>query len=191
MKKLIITDCFGVVTSELAPVWFAKRFPKKQAQELKERYFGNADLGGKSILQLMDDLSNGLGIEKSVIIKEFTEIFSLNVELLRYLREIKLNRSDCDVVLLSNAPQGLVESIFEKYGLYPYFDKVFVSWRYGIAKPNKRFYRLCLEETGGDYGEIFMIDDNPKNLENLSELNITPVLYVGNNKLFAYLDGKL
>ena len=115
----------------------------------------------------------------------------MNVELLRYLREIKLNRSDCDVVLLSNAPQGLVESIFEKYGLYPYFDKVFVSWRYGIAKPDKRFYQLCLEETGGDYDEIFMIDDNPKNLENLSELNITPVLYVGNGELFAYLDGKL
>ena len=75
MKNLIIFDCFGVLTSELAPVWFGKRFEPQQAKELKERYFGNADLGGKTINELMDDLARGLNIDRAVIIREFTEIF--------------------------------------------------------------------------------------------------------------------
>lgn len=191
MKNLIIFDCFGVLTSELAPVWFGKRFPPQQAKELKERYFGNADLGGKTISQLMDDLSSGLSIDKNVIIREFTEIFSLNVELLSYIRNLKLNRPDYDVALLSNAPQGLVESIFNEFGLYRRFDKIFISWQYKTAKPDRRFYEICLKGMGAKYGKIFMIDDNPTNLTGLTEMGITPVLFTNNAGLFAFLDGEL
>ncbi len=191
MKNLIIFDCFGVLTSELAPVWFGKRFEPQQAKELKERYFGNADLGGKTINELMDDLARGLNIDRAVIIREFTEIFSLNVELLNYIRGLKRDRNDCDIALLSNAPKGLVESINKKYGLHRCFDKTFVSWQYGTAKPDRRFYEICINGMGAEYVKIFMIDDNQINLKGLSEMGITPVLFTNNTELFALLDGEI
>lgn len=191
MKKLFIFDCFGVLVGELAPIWFAKRYEPQKASELKQLYFGNADLGERTVSQLFDDLSAGLGIDKNVIIREFTEIFTINDELFARLEHWQEKYPQHDFVLLSNAPQGLVERIFDKYGFYKYFNKTFVSWQYKMAKPNREFYKLCVTQMNANYDKVFMIDDNSNNINGLEEIGITPVLYRNNEQLFERIEAEL
>lgn len=186
MKNLYMMDCFGVLVGELAPVWFAKRFEPRKAREMKDFYFGGADRGEKDIKTLIRDISVGLGIDKDVIVQELSEIFNVNQELFDYLKVLKKRGND--VILVSNAPEGLVESIFDAYDFRKYFDNVFVSWKYKTAKPDLDYYRLCLSLNGGNYDKIFMIDDNEANLKGLAEIGVIPVLFRGNEALFKRLE---
>jgi FMN phosphatase YigB (HAD superfamily) len=182
MKKntLIIFDCFGVITSEIAPIWFNNRYQKDEAKALKEKYFGGADRGTKNISELVSDLSNGLNIPREIIIKEWKEIFSVNYELIEYIKVLK---EKYYIALLSNAPEGLVESILDKYNLHNLFDRIFISSTYLMAKPDREFYELCIDSF--EFVErIYMIDDNDKNLINLDLLGIKAIKFVSNEELF-------
>ncbi len=186
MKKLYMFDCFGVLIGELAPIWFSKRYPPEEAIQLKDFYFNSADSGEKDMKTLISDLSTGLNIERDVIVKEFEEIFTINYELFDYLKVLKKRGND--IILVSNAPEGLVESIFSSFDLYKYFDNVFVSWKYKMIKPNLEYYKLCLSINNGTYDKVFMIDDNQNNLNNLESIGVTPIHFVNNENLIKELE---
>ena len=182
-KTLFIFDCFGVITSEIAPIWFASRYPEEEAKRLKEAYFAGADRGEKSIGELIDRLSSGLNIPRNEIIDDWKKIFTVNYDLINLIKELKSKHS---IALLSNAPLGLVEAIISTYNLENLFDKVFISSHYKMAKPDKEFYRLCMDGFK-DANSYYMIDDNIKNLSVLSELNINTHLFKSNEGLIEYL----
>ena len=90
---------------------------------------------------------------------------------------IKKLRGTADIALLSNAPLGLVERIFDEYGLTCLFDKMVVSSAIKLAKPDPEIYRYCVAQFDREYDEIYMIDDNSANLEPLEAMGITPILF--------------
>ena len=186
MKNLLIFDCFGVVCSEIAPVWFARHFEETEAKRLKAQYFAGADRGDTDIETLIDRLAQGLGFDADDIRREWGEIFSLNRSLLEYIQQI---RREHYVALLSNAPQGLVERIFDHFDLWKEFDRVFISSHYRMAKPDGAFYQLCLDAFRGQYDRAFMIDDNTVNLQGLEQIGITPVHFTSNAALLQALKG--
>lgn len=188
MKNLIIFDCFGVICSEIAPTWFARHFEETEAKRLKAQYFSGADRGETDIDTLIARLAQGLGFSEAEIRREWGEIFSLNRPLLDYIRTL---REDHHVALLSNAPVGLVERIFDHYDLEPLFDRVFISSHYRMAKPDREFYLLCTDTFRGQYDRAFMIDDNMTNLEGLEEISITPIRFTSNEEMFTQLEREL
>ncbi len=185
MKKniLLIFDCFGVVVAEIAPVWFESRFPVEEAKVLKEKYFQGADLGDVSISELLDRVSGDLGIPRETIIGEWESIFKVNYELADLIGRLKENYH---IALLSNAPLGLVEKILEEFDLAGIFDKTFISANHRMAKPDKAFYKLCIDSFG-KMDAIYMIDGNPTNLSGLDSLNIRPHLFRSNDLFLEYL----
>ena len=182
-KTLFIFDCFGVITSEIAPIWFASRYPADEAKKLKEMYFAGADRGDKTIGELVDGLSLGLNIPREEIIEDWKRIFTVNFDLINLIRELKKNHN---IALLSNAPCGLVEAIVDKYEIGDLFDKIFISSHYKMSKPDRGFYRLCMDSFD-NIDSFYMIDDNFKNLDGLSELNIKTHLFKTNELLKDYL----
>ena len=186
MKNLYIFDCFGVVCSEIAPVWFGCHFEQEEAKRLKAHYFAGADRGDTDIETLIDRLAAGLGFDADDIRREWGEIFSLNRELLEYIDGL---RQEHHVALLSNAPEGLVERIFDHFDLWNRFDRVFISSHYRMAKPDRAFYQLCLDAFCGQYARAFMIDDNRANLDGLEQIGITPIRFVSNTALLQELKG--
>ena len=188
MKNLLIFDCFGVVCSEIAPVWFGQHFEPEEAKRLKSLYFARADRGDTDIETLIERLAVGLGFDAEDIRREWGEVFSLNHPL---LDKIRLLRREHHVALLSNAPEGLVERIFDHFGLWEQFDRVFISSHYHMAKPDREFYGLCLNAFDGQYDRAFMIDDNLANLDGLEPIGITPIHFTSNEALFAQLEQEL
>lgn len=183
-EKLIIFDCFGVIFEEVAPTFLKKFLAEDKALIIKEELFVPADLGKISYDELLTNMAKVLGVDKEEMIKEWNSMFILRESILPIIKALGEKH---DVILLSNAPLGVVEDAFEKNGLTPLFKKMFISCNLGLAKPDKEIYLHCVREMGKSYDEIYMVDDNWSNLEHLSEIGITPIHYKGDDSVFDKL----
>ncbi len=173
-NRLIIFDCFGVVFGEVAPIFFKKHFPPEQAAILKEKFFVPADLGLVTYDELFDNISEELGMNKDDILTEWNSIIHLNEEIIPVIKELK---KSADVILLSNAVESFVERIFEEHGITDLFDKVFISCYLKMAKPDPAIYQYAVSQMNKAYDEIYMIDDNIVNVENLYKIGIKGIQY--------------
>ncbi len=183
-EKLIVFDCFGVIFEEVAPTFLKKYIPDEKALVLKEELFVPADLGKISYDKLLTNMANAIGTDKEKMLIEWNSMFVLRKAILPYIKALGERH---DVILLSNAPLGVVEEHFEKHGLVPLFKKMFISCNLGLAKPDKEIYLHCVREMGKNYDEVYMVDDNWSNLEKLPEIGITPVHYKGDDSVLEAL----
>ena len=183
-EKLIIFDCFGVIFEEVAPTFLKKFLDENKALTIKEELFVPADLGQISYDELLDNMAKALKLDKAKMVEEWNSMFIPRTSILPVVKALGERH---DVILLSNAPYGVVEEQFEKHGLTPLFKKMFISCNLGLAKPDKEIYLHCVRETGKSYDEIYMIDDNWGNLEHLPEIGITPIHYKGDDKVLEVL----
>lgn len=180
-NELIIFDFFGVFCTEVAPVWFASRYEPEEAMRLKDKYFVKADLGEVTMDDLFCEMSADLGIPVEVIKAEWAPLFVLNFPLFDYVEKL---RQHYTVVLLSNAPLGLLDDLLDSNDLRKYFEKVFISCHMKIAKPNLEIYRRCIDSFSHKFDKIYMVDDNIKNLKPLDEIGVTPILFKDNDDVF-------
>ena len=168
-RKLIIFDCFGVIFGEIAPNFFARHFQGDEAKSLKDKYFIPADMGLISQDELFTLMAEELAMDKQTILSEWEELIKLNENMPAVIEALGRKY---DIALLSNAPEGFVERLMKEYNLGHLFDKMFISSALKMAKPDPEIYRHCLCAFGKEYDEIYMIDDNLKNLEVLPDLGI-------------------
>ncbi|MBQ8209854.1 MAG: HAD-IA family hydrolase [Clostridia bacterium] len=171
-KRLIIFDCFGVIFDEIAPIFFNKYLPEEKAAEVKEKIFVPADLGLIPYEQIFEEISKALDMDKNSIIEEWEGLIHLNEDMIPVIKKLGEN---ADIALLSNAPLGFVERIFEENSLAPLFDKIVISCNIKMSKPDPEIYKYCVAQFNKNYDKIYMIDDNIKNLEHLPELGIIPI----------------
>ncbi|MBE6773824.1 MAG: HAD family hydrolase [Ruminococcaceae bacterium] len=183
-EKLIIFDCFGVIFEEVAPTFLKKFLAEDKALIIKEELFVPADLGQITYDELLTNMARVLEVDKAEMTEEWNAMFILRKSILPVIKALGKKH---DVILLSNAPLGVVEEAFEKHGLTPLFKRMFISCNLGLAKPDKEIYLHCVREMGKNYDEIYMIDDNWSNLEHLPEIGITPVHFKGDDSLLEML----
>lgn len=179
-KTLIIFDFYGVVGGEISPRWFRNHFSDEEASVLKEKYFVPADLGKYTIEETLQNMANDLGFKYEDILAEFKSYVVLNTKLLDYIKELRKNYT---VALLSNAAEGIYELFFPGLKLEEHFDKVFLSFKYKIVKPDFRFYNLCVSSFNETFEQVIMIDDNINNVKDLNKINIKGILFKNNNDL--------
>lgn len=171
---LIIFDCFGVIFEDIAPPFLEKHLPKERVSEVKEKLFPPADRGDITYDRLLSDMAEALKLDRKEMEKEWNSMFILKEDTVSLIRKLKENYS---VALLSNAPESVVEDLFEKHKITELFDKIFVSHKYGLVKPQKEFYELCVNSFETKFEKVYMIDDNITNLIGLPEIGITPILF--------------
>ncbi len=179
-NKLVIFDCFGVIFDEIAPVFFRRHFDEETAKVLKDKYFIPADMGEITREELFDRMSCDLGMKKEDILTEWEGLIHLRPYMVEEIGKI---RETADVALLSNAPLGFVERIFEENGITGLFDRIFVSSNLKMAKPDPKIYLHCVSSFGKVYEEIYMVDDSLPNVEKLGELGIIGVHFKGKESL--------
>ena len=105
-------DCFGVVSSIVLPVWFKKKFCEQKGAELSDYYCQRGDRGELSLKQIALSVANDHKLNQKKILTEWVKTAKLNNELVDFIIELKANN---EVVLASNAANGLVESVFKKH----------------------------------------------------------------------------
>ncbi len=185
MKRLIIFDFFGVLGGELSPKWFGRHFNEEEAKVLKDKYFIPADNGEYTIVETLERMAGDLGFKYEDILNEFKENVYRNEELFNYLIKLRKNNT---VALLSNAALGIFDLFYPNLDLNKYFDKVFISAYHNMQKPDLNFYLKAINSFDNEFDEIYMIDDNIKNICHLNEINVKGILYKNNKDLFNNLN---
>ena len=171
-NKLVIFDCFGVIFDEVASRFFRMHFDEETARVLKDKFFVPADLGEITCEELFSGMAQELGMKKEDILEEWNQLINIRPYM---IKEIENIREKADVALLSNAPLGFVEKLFEENGITHLFDKIFISCNLKMAKPDPAIYLHCIASFNKEYEEIYMIDDSLFNVENLGEIGIIGV----------------
>ncbi len=174
MQNLYIFDCFGVVVSDVSTLWMNKHFSAEQQQYARTEIYRKVDCGLLSFDKSFDILADMCKMTKEEVLSEWNGCIYPLPETLKILSQLKRRGK---VALLSNASEDYIEELFTRFDLYKYFDKLFVSAHYGYAKPDKQFYKICLDSFSENFDKVYFTDDNPKNLEGLEDLGITPILF--------------
>lgn len=91
---------------------------------------------------------------------------------LKFLEALK---QSYNLFMLSNTnplAMKIVNPMFEAEGknIKFYFNKLYLSYQLGVAKPNNEIFQLMTSDAGFLPEETLFIDDSPKNLESASRL---------------------
>lgn len=161
MKKLLVFDCFGVLYEEVAPRLFAKYVSKEKVNEILARDFPSLDMGDKDFDDFYPSWSEELGVSVEELKARWAEMFMPKEAT---FDRIKSLQDEYDSIILSNAPNGVVERLFANNGKADLFKRIFVSSAIKLIKPNRDIYEYVENQFKGQYASFTMIDDKEKNL---------------------------
>lgn len=153
----------------------------------KELFINKNVFPSKELIKDTAHLFRILSIEK-------LELYSGALDLLKNLKS-----NNKKIFLLTNAQKAFTLYELELLGIKNYFNEIFYSSDYKIAKPNQDFYKTLLTKYNLNVRETIMIgndyfcDINPANKLNLDTLyihsNISPELTCEINSTYKILDG--
>jgi putative hydrolase of the HAD superfamily len=171
--KVILFDCFGVLSSPVYSTIFEKYFSDQiERQEWMDK-FVDLDLAMLSEEDLVTQLSSRLKISEDTLRMEINNTPELNRQLLDYIRgELK---GKYTIGVLSN----IVTSIFDRImtSELDLFDILFISSELRLVKPDLRIYQVAIEKSGVEPSEILFIDDRAENIEAAQKLGINGIVY--------------
>lgn len=185
MKKLIITDFFGVVGSEDAPLFFRKYMTEELGLELMMRYFRRGDLGELTMEEIIDGLSEEFHFPRELMKHEFFEGPEPHKEYIQLLRDLKAEGHP--IVVLSNAPDTLVPYLSKRYGVDDLFTKMYISCNYHLIKPGKEFFELALKDMGYEAKDAIFIDDHEENVLTSEKLGMKGILFRNNEETLMHI----
>lgn len=187
MKNLYIFDCFGVVISDVSTLFMNKYITDAAEREyMCKQVFRNVDTGAIPHERMYEIVSERYGINLPTVKSEWASYECVLNDTVEIIKQLKSQGHT--VVLLSNAAVEYIDYLFDKFGLFKYFDKLFVSAKYGYAKPDKELYEICVKSFDEKFDKIYFTDDNPNNLVNLEQFGITPVLFTDINNVRKMLE---
>lgn len=80
------------------------------------------------------------------------------------------------LILVSNTDLFSINMVLDKFGLQPYFERIFLSYDLGIIKTDKNFFKLVLSEMGLDVNDCVMVGDSMQS-------DIIPAKRIGMNAI--------
>ena len=176
MKKLIMSDFFGVVGDEDSTVFFGKYCPQYKAQDLTDKYFHPGDRGEVTFEEIVDNVCKDFNFERDFVLENLLEGPKPHRSYINVLR--KLKEEGHKLVLLSNACDFLVPYLIKRYEIEDLFDELYISYEIGHYKPNEDAFLYALEKSGYKPEDSYFIDDNKENVTIASSLGINGLLYI-------------
>jgi putative hydrolase of the HAD superfamily len=119
-------------------------------------------------------------IERETFCKIYSEIFSLNEDVISLLPVLK---KDYKLFLLSNTNSIHQKYGWQKYEFLKYFDKLILSHEVQLLKPEEKIYREVEKASGFSSEEHFYIDDIKEYVDTAIKLGWDAVVFDGYEKL--------
>lgn len=187
MIKTIIFDNNGVLTdkNKLA-LEFSKYFNVSfdEMSSVIKKMIEAVDLGGITTTEFFQNISQYFN--KNYNLDELFEVFLSCYDPYADIRSFLIDlKQRCEIALLSNFGDAFdfvdkrswnYRDIFSK-------DKIFVSYKLGMIKPNEDIYLYTLEKLGRKPEETVFIDDNKDNVETARGLGMNVIHFTNLKKL--------
>lgn len=181
MIKAIIFDFAGVIVSDEFIRWVEtldKNFEKNKP--FYDDIIHKGDLGKITIAEFKETIAQKLGINPDAMWPTLMDKFELNHETVKLIQQLRKNYR---LGLLSNFVPGWIDDLLEKYQLVQYFEKIVVSSKYGVIKPQKEAYEKILELLDLSVQEVIYIDDRIINVKAAEKLGIQSLHFHTTQKL--------
>lgn len=174
MKKVLIFDCFGVISTQVDPYWAKRFFSEDEYKIISKEIIEKGDIGEFTIDQVYENLSLLSNEPKEQIKRDWESYAHFREDL---LEEIKKLKNKFKIVLLSNAAGDFVREIFKRINPDEYFDEIIISSDICLVKPNRDIFEYALDKIGATSLECVFIDDNEKNIEGAKKAHIDGILF--------------
>ena len=92
-NKVILFDFFGVISSEVSPVWFKRYFNEVEALEIKEEIMSKGDKGELNEEEIYGLIAKRVNETPLKVKEDFKELIHINYELVEYIKELKKERT--------------------------------------------------------------------------------------------------
>lgn len=171
---IYIFDFFGVISSEVAPFWFAEHLPNQNITELRKQYVVDADLGKTPLNVFYEKLAELTNQTVELITQQWTDLAVINNDVVDVIEKLGKNHR---IALLSNSPADLIRPILKENNLERLFEVIVISGEVGMVKPNEDIYLYTLDKLDVKPGEVFFIDDGQKNIDAANSLGMNTVLF--------------
>jgi len=175
MKKVIISDFFGVISDECAPVFFKKYVTSQGYNLLTDKYFHPGDRGEIRFEDIVNNVHNDFGFDKERLKKEFLDRPAPHTEYIELLR--KLKNEGHRILLLSNTCDTIVPYLLNKFGIDDLFDHLYLSYQIKKTKPSLEIFRYLLKEEKLAPRDCIFIDDNPTNIDASLQVGMHGILF--------------
>lgn len=184
MHRIIVFDFFGVICSEVAPLWLSQRFSAPEATAIKSGLIHQADLGRISQDEMFQQLSVLSHTPANQIKTEWEAIATVDREVVDLIEMIKPR---CRLGLLTNAPSEFVRNLLNRENLLRLFEEIVVSSENDCAKPDAAIYQRMLSLLSVNAQEALMIDDNPLNVAGALSVGMDALHYQSCTQLRHFL----
>jgi len=175
MKKAIIFDFFGVISSPYYYPWLERNVDNFESQkEYFQQLSKNFDTGKFNFGDIVQNISEKTNIPREKVDLEMNEIISINQEIVKLIGFLKSNYK---IGILSDANSEFVQSVLIKHNIQNYFDSVVVSSDLGITKPNPKIFKAALNSLNVIESEAVFIDDHTNNVSAAQNIGIDSILY--------------
>jgi putative hydrolase of the HAD superfamily len=187
--KNIIFD-LGAVIINITPETVVKEFKKSYSGDFELRYnrlvtsglFEDYEVEKVNSTQFLaaiyDALDGEVSLQEIEAIwnKMLLDIPSKRIEILKQQKKEK------NTFLCSNTNEIHIDVInkyikdeFDINGLAPLFDKVYLSYKLGIRKPDPKIFELILNQNKLNPAETIFIDDSEEHIESAKNLGIQTI----------------
>ncbi len=181
MIKAILFDFAGVIGVDGYWVWLRENVLDIEAQkDYFEKISDDVDKAVITNKEFVSLIARTTEVPSSQIWPAIYERIKINHEVLAYINKLKKKYK---IGLLSNFTHEWLEEIFEKHRLYPYFDTIYISSRYGMIKPEEGAFWKALELLDVKPEEAVFVDDRQINIEAAKKLGIKGILFTGVEQL--------
>lgn len=174
-NKLIIFDCFGVLTSEVAPIWLRRYFDDFTADKIHQSIIVDGDKGILTADQVFKELSLIVDEPAEDILNDWIDIATLHEDLIEYIKVLR--EKGFKTAFLSDSAYGYTKKIIDKYNFENLFDSIFVSSEIGLLKSNPEMFKHVLDTFKIEPENAIMVDDRQSNLNTAEKVGIRGVLY--------------
>ena len=175
MKKVIVSDFFGVISDEDAPVFFKKYVTSQGYNLLTDKYFHPGDRGEITFEDIVENVHKDFGFDKELLRKEFLDRPAPHREYIDLLK--KLKNEGYRILLLSNTCDTIVPYLLNRFGISDLFDHLYLSYQIKKAKPSLEIFRYLLKEEKISPNDCIFIDDNPTNIDASLQVGMHGVLF--------------
>lgn len=173
--KTFIFDFFGVICKNPHESWYANHADiKSKLEEYRRDNEYKADLGELDEAEYIKGLADITGISLEDITTELESYHVIDQGVVSFIRSLKPKNK---IIVLSDAPKGMVEKIVSENNLGDLFDQVVVSSVVGMIKPSREIFQYVLDSNSLDSSQAIFIDDNPVNIKGAEGLGIRSILY--------------
>ena len=182
MIKVVIFDCFGVLTEDGWLAFERKYQTPENSEEL--RYINHqADRGLMQYAALLAEACRLTGAERSVAHRMISSAHHPNEGVFDIVR--KLKKDGYILGIISNAAEPLTNRLSEE--LISLFDFQTLSYQVAAIKPEPAIYEAFLRQAGVDAEETIFIDDREANSEGARRVGMQAITYQSSERLLKEL----